>query len=64
METHVQQAFAAFTRLTGKNYPELRKALETLTGQAAIDLVRLALDLDFAKRSSERRAALQPWRHW
>lgn len=64
MDPQVQAALANIAQMTGRQYPELRKALMELKGEAARDLLRLTRDLEDAVRRSARQAVMQPWRHW
>ena len=64
VSVEVLQALANLQRMTGKQYPALRAAMLELPKEAALDLLRLTRDLEDAMRRQERRAALQPWRHF
>jgi len=52
---------SAMQRLAGRTY---RVDLNLLGDDDLRELLRFARDAEDEKRSAERRAALQPWRHW
>ncbi len=55
-------AVAEIRRITGKRYPKLEAAFETLDVEGIRELVRLCHDLDHAVRQAERKGAREPWR--
>ena len=63
VSTESRFAVAELCRITGKRYPKLEAAFETLDAEGLRELVALCHDLDGSIRQAERRAATQPWRH-
>ena len=56
-------AVAELRRLTGRQYPSLEAAFETLSPEALRDLVRLTHDLNGSVQQATRKGAREPWRH-
>ena len=55
-------ARASLRRLTGKQFPALEAAFESLDPAALKDLVRFVHEVEGAVRAAERKGAREPWR--